>query len=208
VDRDTDTTAPGHTDRIARAAWLCAFVLPLILAALLLGAKSSQAAPSIPGLAPLALEEELGLEEEDEQEEAEFAELECELAEEEAAEGEISAAEADAVCREAEEIARGGAAGPSSATGKRCPLRSAHAHASLRGNKLKLTIGYTTARATGATVEVRSGKKRIASVHRRLGRSGVLRITKKLGKKRPTRVSVSFKTRSCAKLQTGSTRVR
>jgi len=214
VDRSTDTTAQTHSDRIARAAWFCAFVLPLALAALLLGVKSSQAASPPPEPAPLAFEEELFEDEEETEEEdeaqleAEFAQAECETAEEEATEGEITAAEAKELCAEAEEAAAEAEAGPSTTAPARCALRSAHAHAVLRHHRLKLTIGYTSSSPTPATVEVRSGARRLASVHRKLGKSGVIRITKKLASKRIKRVTVSFKTPSCGQLQAKPTKVR
>jgi len=211
VDRSTDTTAHNHSDRIARTAWFCAFVVPLALAALLLGVKSAQAASPASGPVPLAFEEEFELEAEGEEDEAqleaEFAQEECEIAEEEATEGEITAAEAKEVCAEAEETAKEAAAGPSSIAGQ-CALRSAHAHPVLRHNHLKLTIGYTSSAPTPATIQIRSGSKRIISVYRKLGKSGVLRITKKLGKAKVKRVTVRFKTPSCGKLQVKSTRVR
>jgi polyhydroxyalkanoate synthesis regulator phasin len=210
VDGHTDTTAHDHTARIARIAWLCAFVVPLILAALLLGVKSAQAASPLPSVVPLVFEEEL-LEDEEGlggENEAEFAEEECEIAEEEAAEGEISEAEARAFCKEIEQAIREAAAGPSSAASAKCALRTAHAHAVVRRNRLKLTVGYTTTASTSATVQVRSGAKRLVSVHRRLGRSGVLRIAKKLGNARVKRLTVRFKTPSCGMFQTRSVKVR
>ncbi len=216
MNRSTETTAPKNSDRIARAAWFCAFVLPLALAALLLGVKSAQAASPPPGVVPFALEEEFEFEaeaseeseDEAKEDEAEFAEVECEIAAEEAAEGEISDAEAKAICKEAEEFVRESQAGPSSTAAGQCTLRSAHAHATLRHHRLKLTVGYTSSSPTAATIEVHSGARRIASVHRKLGRSGVLRITKKLGRKRIKQVTISFKTPSCGALRTKSARVR
>lgn len=213
MDRSTDTTAHSHSDRIARTAWFCAFVLPLALAALLLGVKSAQAATPTPEATPFAIEEELfegeeeAGEEDEAQLEAEFAQQECEIAEEEAAEGEISKTEADEVCAEASEAAQAVTAGSSSNTGGPCTLRSAHAHAALHHHRLKLTIGYTSSAPTPVTIQVRAGAKRIASVHRHLGRTGVLRITKKLGKP-IKRVTVGFKTPSCGQLQTKPTKIR
>ena len=211
MDRSTDTTAHNHSDRIARMAWFCAFVLPLALAALLLGVKSAQAAP-VTEPAPLAFEEEFEFEaeggEDEAQLEAEFAQEECEIAKEEATEGEITAAEAKEVCTEAEETAKEATAGSSSHTGGQCALRSAHAHAVETRDKLKVTIGYTSSAPTPATIKVRAGANRIASVHRKLGKSGVIRITKKLGSKRIKRITVSFKTPSCGQLQPKPTKVR
>jgi hypothetical protein len=210
VNRSTETTAHDQTARIARVAWLCAFVLPLVLAGLLLGVKSVQATGPPPSLTPFAFEEEgeeeLALEEEeeedggDEEAEAEFAEAECEIAEEEAAEGEITQADAEALCKEAQDFAR---AGPSS-TAERCPIRSTRAHASLRRHRLKLTIGYTTTDPTKATIQIR----KVGTFKRQLGRSGVIRITKKLGKKQPGRVVISIKAPSCARPTISATKVR
>jgi hypothetical protein len=212
VNRSPETTAQSNSnsDRIARAAWFCAFVLPLALAAMLLGVKSAQAAPASPGVVPLAFEEELfeGEEELGSEGEVEFAEEECEIAEEEAAEGVISDAEAKTICEEAEEAIAEVEAGPSSTARNSCTIRSAHVHAVVRRNKLKVTVGYTSSRSTPATIQVRSGTKNLVSLHRHLGRAGVLRISKRLGSKPVKRVSVSFKTPSCGKLVTKSVKVR
>ena len=206
MDRNAETTANGNSDRIAHVAWFCAFVLPLALAALLLGVKSAQAATPTPERTPLAFEEEFEFEAGEEGEEgeegeaqleAEFAHEECEFAKEEAAEGEITAAEATEVCAEAEEAAAEAKAGPSSATPGHCTLRSAHAHAALHHHRLKLTIGYTSSAPTPVTIQVHAGARRIASVHRKLGKSGVLRITRELGRKPVKRITVRFKTASC-----------
>ncbi len=94
-----------------------------------------------------------------------------------------------------------GKVGPSVA-GAKCPLRSAHAHAAEHHDNLRVTVGYTASEPTGATIEVRSGAKRIASTHRHLGKSGVLRIAKKLKANNVNRIVVRFTTRSCAKFQT------
>ncbi len=194
MNRSTETTAPQNSDRIARAAWFCAFVLPLVLAALLLGVKSAQAASPPPGVVPFAFEEgfefeaEASEEGEDEAEEneAEFAEAECEIAAEEAAEGEISDAEAKAICKEAEEFVgetkAGNSSSSASAAAAECPIRSAGAHASTHHGKLKLTLGYTTNSPVTVVIQLRGRLK--ASFKRHLGRSGVLRFTRKAPKKR------------------------
>jgi hypothetical protein len=186
VDRSTDTTAHNHSDRIVRTAWFCAFVLPLALAALLLGVKSAQAASPAPESAPFAFEEEFELEAEGEEDEAqleaEFAQEECEIAKEEATEGEITAAEAKEVCTEAEEAAKEATAGSSKAAASaECPIHSASAHSSIHHNKLKLTIGYTTTTPVTATIQLRGPVR--ASFKRHLGKSGVLRFTRTLHKK-------------------------
>ncbi|HET9161908.1 MAG TPA: hypothetical protein VFN89_00490 [Solirubrobacterales bacterium] len=177
MDGKTDTTAHDHTARIARAAWLCAFVVPLILAMLLLGVKSTQAASPEGNPAPLASEEEFELEEEAE---GEFAEEECEIADEEVTEGEISQAEADTLCKEAKAEAEAASktAGSSSAAAAECPIHSATAHASTHNGHLRLTVGYTTAFPVTATIQVHG----IGTFKRHLGKSGVLRFTKKLSK--------------------------
>ncbi len=194
MERNSETTAHDHTARIARTAWFCAFVLPLILAGLLLGVKSAQAASSQPTVVPFAFEEEdeeeLAVDEEEEEgleeSEAEFAEAECEIAGEEAAEGEITQADADALCKEAQAFAK---AGRGSAT-KRCPIRSATAHLSLRGKRLKLTIGYTTNAPVNAAIQIR----KLGTFKRHLGRSGVLRFTKRVGGRPPNKhIKIRFK---------------
>lgn len=168
VDGNTDTTAHDHIARIARVAWFCAFVLPLVLAALLLGVKSAQAAPLPAESIPSAFEEEGEVEEEDE---AELAEEECEIAQEEVEEGELTKAEADAICKEARELTKG--TGPGSGASGLCPIHSASAHASLHHDRLKLTIGYTTNSPVTAKIQVAG----IGTFQRHLGRSGVLRFT-------------------------------
>jgi hypothetical protein len=188
VDGKTDTTAHDPTARIARAAWFCAFVLPLLLAALLLGVKSAQAASPEGSPAPLSFEEEFELEEEDE---GEFAEEECEIANEEVKEGEITQAEADTFCKEAraEAEATSKTAGSSSAAAAECPIHSATAHASRHHGRLKLTVGYTTTTPVTATIQVHG----IGTFKRHLGKSGVLRFTEKLGSKPHGRFAVRIK---------------
>jgi len=146
VNRTDDTTAHDHTARIARAAWFCAFVLPLILIALLLGVKSSRAAT--PGPIPLAtssaFEEELSEDEAefDEQDEAEFAQQECEIAEEEAAEGEIDQAEVEEVCWEAAEAAE--AAKPGSGSGSATAGHRHRHHSHRHRHRHKKTCKHRT----------------------------------------------------------------
>lgn len=180
MEGDTTTTAHRLADRIARTAWFAAFVVPLILAALLLGVRSAQATPQVAGPAPLSVEE-LGFEEELEGEEDEFGEAECEIAQEEAAEGELSKAEADEICSQSSG-SKTQKAGPSSAAPEECILRSAHGHAAVEGQgaKLKLTIGYTAYEPVGATIEIGKGSSHIATLHQHLGRSGVVRTVKSL----------------------------
>jgi hypothetical protein len=176
VNRSTETTAPDNSARIARAAWLCAFVVPLLLATLLLGVKSAQAAtPSPPPLAPLVVfDEEEELEGE---EESEFAAEECAIAYEELAEGLLTEADVVELCAEAEE-ATGGA---SSKTPSECPIRSIRAHAVQRNERLKLTIGYTTNAPTNATVQIHG----VGTFKRHLGKSGVLRFSRRIARELP-----------------------
>lgn len=140
MDR-TDTTAHSHSDRIARAAWFCAFVLPLALAAMLLGVKSAQAAQQSSAATTSVFVEEFELEaegEEDGQAEDEFAQEECEIAEEEAVEGEISQAEAEEPCEEAAEFEDPGSRSDPGASGHRHRTRR-HKH------RHKKTCGHRAA---------------------------------------------------------------
>lgn len=181
-----------QTALVARIAWLATFVVPLALAGGLLAVKTAHSQTPASGPAHLAFEAD--------EEDATFEGEECLVAEEEWEAGTIGEAELEAICAEGTEPAEPAAA--------RCPIRSANAHASLRGKQLKLTIGYTAARPTAAMIEVRSGNKRLATVHRRLGRSGVVRIVRKVGKQRPNRVTVSLKAANCSRSHTRSTKVR
>jgi hypothetical protein len=190
VDGNTDTTPTDQAARIARVVWFTTFVVPLILATLLLGVKSAQADSTLPEIVPLAFEEEFELEE-DEEAEAEFAAEECEIAEEEAAEGELSKAEANEICKEAED--RGKTAGSSSAASE-CPLHSDSAHAATVHDRLKLTLGYTTNTPVKATIQIRSGATNVGSYKRHLSKSGVLRFTEKLTERQQgNRISVQIK---------------
>ena len=191
---------------IVRLASMALLIVPLALAALLLGAKVSHATP-VPTPAFLSFEEEEEAEEEEiEREEEEWEEWEleeglsedeCEAAGEEAEDGVLTYAEAAAFCTALEEEGGGEARAASSAD--RCALRSARGHAAARNKRLKLkrlklTIGYTTHRPTKARVEIRVGRRRLATVKRRLGRSGVLRIAKRIGKKhRGKRIRIRIK---------------
>ncbi len=191
MDRNIDTTAHDQTARIARVAWFATFVAPLILAALLLGAKSAQAAPPLPGLIPLAFEEEF-----EEENEAEFAEEECSIAEEEVVEGELSKAEGDEICREAEDEGRKTASG-SNAAPEECLLRSAHARlvADDSPGGVRLTVGYTTYEPTTATIKFsargRKGLLHLGTAKRHLGRSGVIRLSEALAEPKMAKVDAA-----------------
>ncbi|MET0306356.1 MAG: hypothetical protein ABW196_09030 [Solirubrobacterales bacterium] len=193
------------------------FVL-LLLSGLLLAAAGAQGASAAPVASSSALEEDFeGFEEELEEEESEeeAVEAECETAREEADEGELGLDEVGEICAEAAETGkRKKGAGSSSVAPPECLLRSAHAHAAVNatGDKLKLTIGYTTYEPVGAKVEVRKGSSRIAAKRLRLGRSGVLRIVEDLGKKDPpklvlVRLAVPASPGYCGKYETEKVRV-
>jgi hypothetical protein len=199
------------------------FFVLLLLSGLLLAAAGAQGAPAEPAASPSALEEDFeSLEDELEEEESEeeAVEAECQNAREEADEGELGPVEVDEICAEVAEAGKSKKnagkkkAGSDSVAPQECLLRSAHAHAAVNaaGDQLKLTIGYTAYEPVGATVEVRKGSSRIATMHRRLGRSGVLRIVKSLGDaKAPKRVVVSLVVPTspgyCGKYQTEKVRV-
>ncbi|HEX2097115.1 MAG TPA: hypothetical protein VHF50_07095 [Solirubrobacterales bacterium] len=83
-----------------------------------------------------------------------------------------------------------------------CVLRSAKAHAVLKGDRLKLTIGYATSEPTEANLEVHYGATRVGQFKRQLRRSGVLRIAKPLkgrqaAKRLPVRVEIDVKGTRC-----------
>jgi hypothetical protein len=211
VEGNTDTTAHRQTAPIARIAWFVTFVVPLVLAALLLGMKSAQAAPPVPGLTPLAFEEEF---EGEEASEGEFEAGGCEIAEEEFEEGELGETAVEVACDEVENEGGKKAAAPSAVAPEECLLRSAHAQAVAfpKQDSLKLTVGYTTYEPVAATVEIGKGSARIGSVHRHLGRIGVLRIVKSLARDRApsqlvVRILISGSPRYCGKFQTQKVQV-
>ncbi len=171
MNGNVEATAHDRIARVARVAWFCAFVLPLLLSALLLGVSSAQATTPESEPAPLAFEEEFEPEEEGEGE-GERAEEECENAQEEFEEGELSKAEAGEICKEAREAAKEAAAASGA---DECPIHSATAHSSIHNTRLKLTIGYTTISPVTATIELRGPIK--DSFKRHLSKSGVLRFT-------------------------------
>lgn len=152
-------------------------VILLALSGLLL-AGAAHAAQLTPGATPLAFEEEFGAEEEGEEDEGEFAEGACEEAEEEFDEGELSVGEVKEICEEEAAERRKKAASPGTVAPEECILRSAHGQAATSGNgdKLKLTIGYTTYEPAAASLKI----GHLDTVHRHLGRSGVLRLVEDL----------------------------
>lgn len=181
--------APDRSAQIARIAWLATFVVPLVLTALLLVVvKSTPAAPVPPSTVPFSLDDEFEGETEGDFE----LEVMCVEAEEELEADELAEEELEAICAEVEEegAATGGTGG---ASPTHCVLRSANAHATTKNDKLKLTIGYTTTEPTDATVEIKQGATRIATLNRHLGRSGVLRYTKQLGENADGKLTVRIK---------------
>jgi hypothetical protein len=166
--------------------------VPLVLAILLFAVSAAHAAPVGPSATPLAFEEEFAADEEENEEgEAEFEEGACEEAEEEFDEGELSGAEVKEICDEEAAERRKKAVGPGSPAPEACILRSAHGTAvtSGKGDKLKLTIGYTTYEPAAASLKI----GHFDTVHRHLGRSGVLRLVEDLhGHDGPKHLSVQI----------------
>jgi hypothetical protein len=165
-------------------------VVLLALSGLLL-ASAAHAAQLAPVTTPLAFEEEFAAEEENEADEAEFEEGACEEAEEEFDEGELSGAEVKEICDEEAAERRKKTAGPGAPAPEECILRSAHGEATTpgQGDKLKLTIGYTTYEPAAASLKI----GHLGTVHRHLDRSGVLRLVEDLhGHEGPKHLSVQI----------------
>lgn len=183
-------------------------VLALLLIGSLLLAGAGHASAVTPVTAPFAFEEELEPEEEEgefeEEPGEEFGEGECEIAEEELEEGLLTPADVEEICAAEEEALEASQSGNAGA----CPLRSATAHASIRGNRLKLTIGYTTREPMTARIETHAGKRKLGSYRRRLGRSGVLRLTKRLGKRRPQKIRIRIEAPACKRFRVRPATVR
>jgi len=167
-------------------------VVLLALAGLLL-AGAARAAQPVLGPTPFAFEEEFAAEEEGEESEGgELEEGACEEAEEEFEEGELSAGEVKEICEEEAAERHKKAANSGAVAPEECILRSAHgqALASGKGDKLKLTIGYTTYEPAAASLKI----GHLGTVHRHLGRSGVLRLVEDLhGHDSPKHLSVQIK---------------
>jgi hypothetical protein len=148
--------------------------LVLMLAALLLAAGTAQAAgPAFAGGATtFEVEEEFEVIEEVEEDEGGNAAEECAEGEVESELGEI----------DSEELAEDCEAASTEAESARCPLRSAHAHAAINDNTIKVTLGYTAYEPFNAKLQLSS---HLGTLKRRLSRAGVLRFTKQLGDKQP-----------------------
>lgn len=165
-------------------------VVLLALSGLLL-AGAAHAAQLTPGTTPLVFEEEFAGEESGDEDEGEFEEEgACEEAEEEFDEGELTAGEVKEICEEEAAERRKKATSPGAVAPEECILRSAHGQAVTPGNgdKLKLTIGYTTYEPAAASLRI----GRLGTVHRHLGRSGVLRLVEDLHGHDAKRLSVQI----------------
>jgi hypothetical protein len=178
---------------IARVAWLATFVVPLVLAGLLLAVKTAHAAPAGNAIVPLAFEEEL----EGEEGEGELDEAACEVAEEGLEEGEFEAVEVEDICEEAEGGGKGKAAASGSVAPEECLVRSTHARVVVYAshNVVRLTLGYTTYEPTAATLDYRlvggRGSLSMGTAKRQLGRSGVLRLSKGLSDSQMSKVEAA-----------------
>jgi hypothetical protein len=160
--------------------------VPLVLSILLFAVSSAHAMPTGPIIAAFTSDEPLEDEFEEEGEGEE--ETGCETAEEEVEEGELSQREADEICEEEAKESKK-AAGSNAQAPEECVLRSAHAHAAVAaaGEKLKLTIGYTTYEPITAKLQI----GHLTTLHRHLGRSGVIRIVEGLnGENVPKQLNV------------------
>src|SRR4029077_16144905 len=114
---------------------------------------------------------------------------------EEFEEGELSGADVKEICEEEAAERRKKVAGPGARAPEEVILRSAHGQATTsgKGDKLKLTIGYTTYEPTAASLKI----GHLGTVHRHLGRSGVLRLIEDLhGHDGPKHLSVQIDTPS------------
>ena len=163
----------------ARLVWLATFVIPLVLAGLLLAVKTAHAAPVKPAVIPFDLEEDFELEEETESDPS----TECAEATGEFEAGELEADDLEEICAGEEDEDRK-KAGPGSLAPEECLLRSAHARVAVNPlhKTVRLTVGYTTYEPTPATVDYgltgNRGSLHLGTEKRFLGRSGVIRLTK------------------------------
>lgn len=182
--------APDRPAQVDRIAWLVTFVVPLVLAALLLTVKTAQAAE--PLSSPVTLEEVLEAEIEETIELT--PEDACIEAEEAFEMDELTEDEVEEVCEEEEESEPDPKGKDERDSGPAvCPIRSANAHASTKNDRLKLTIGYTATAPTNAIFEVKLGSSRLAAFQRHLGNSGVVRFSKPLGENANGKLTVRIK---------------
>jgi hypothetical protein len=153
--------------------------LPAVLVLGLSLAPAAAAAKAAPRIDPLRSAEEFEYEYEEEESAAE----ECSEARQEAAAGEIDQEELEEYCEPVEE-------GGKAASRPACPLRSARAHASLRNDTIKVTLGYTAYQPFEAQIRLSPG---IGTVDRHLSRTGTVRITHRLGRRSPGTVFVRLR---------------
>jgi len=183
-------TTAERDARLNRIAWLVTFVVPLVVATLLLTVKTAEAAEPLPY--PISLEEVS---------EAEFDEATeltpddaCTEAEEALDMEELVETEVEEICEEeASEAEPKSKDGPAPAGTSQCLLRTANAHATTKNSRLKLTIGYTTTAPTDATFEIKQGATKLATLQRHLGNAGVVRLTRQLGENANGKLTVRIK---------------
>lgn len=159
---------PAHrADLGGRAPWLVCLAVLLILG--IANAAAAQGASDPPTASDPGIQ--LG--------EEELAEEECV---EEVEELEANPAEAEEACEELDESEESGASA--------CPLRSAHAHAAVQHERLKVTVGYMSSEPLLAKIQILAGAARAETFRRHLGRSGVLRFAEKVNEHHGNRVVV------------------
>jgi hypothetical protein len=186
---------PNQSVIVVRIAWMATFVVPLVLAGLLLAVKTAHATPAGPTIVPLAFEEEFELEDEGEGEGN--SEDECAEATKEFEEGDLEEADLEDICEEAEDQDKKRAAGPGAVAPEECLVRSARARvvAYATHNTVRLTVGYTTYEPTTATIEYDltggKGSLHLGTEKRHLGRSGVLRVTTNLSDPQMSKVKAA-----------------
>lgn len=165
IKRDATTTHPeANLEKVARAAWVVTFLVPLALIALLCLAKSAEAISVEGPLAPApGLDEEL---------EEGYGEEDCEMDEE-------GFVECDGL--EDEEEESDGPYPPDE-----CLLQTAQARAFTysAGDKLRLVIRYTATEPTGVSIDYRlkggRGALNLGKVKRHFGKQGLLQISENL----------------------------
>jgi hypothetical protein len=168
-------TAPRRLGTpLARIGWLTCIAVPLALLLVLGTAQITPALGESETSPASSVESDLQLGDEGEWEAECVEELE---------ELEADTEEAEELCEESDE---------SEAGSDTCPLRSAHAHAAIVHDRLKITIGYTTNEPTAAKVQIHDGPAGTRTFVRQLGRSGVLRFTEKVGKRHGKKVVVQI----------------
>jgi hypothetical protein len=169
---------------IARLAWLAAFVLPLVLAGLLLAVSTTFAAPAEPTVVSLPLEEEF----EFEAEESELEESECEAAEEELGEEELGELEVEQICEDED---KEGTASAHGALPEECLLKTFRSEVTAYPSRsqLQLAIHYTTFEPTNATILYGfAGSPHLGTAKRHLGGGGVVHLNKRLSESQAKKI--------------------